>query len=59
MACGRELKSDVRTMGSNSGMHLQVFSCGNGDGYGIHSGAGSGVDVKRNTGGEGGVLNMN
>ncbi len=58
-ACRRESKSDVKTMGSTCGLHLQLFFLSTGEADGIPSVAVKCVDIRRNTSGEGGLLDSN
>ncbi len=58
-ACRRESKSDVKTMGSTHGLHLKLFFLSTGEADGIPSVAVKCVDIRRNTSGEGGLLDSN
>ncbi len=58
-ACRRESKSGVKTMGSTCGMHLKLFFLSTGEADGIPSVAVKCVDIRRNTSGEGGLLDSN
>ncbi len=49
MACRRESKSDVKTMGSTCGLHLKLFVLSTGEADGIPSVAVKCVDIRRNT----------
>ncbi len=55
----RESKSDVKTMGSTFGLHLQLFFLSTGEAIGIPCVAVKCVDIRRNTSGEGGLLDSN
>ncbi len=55
----REYKSDVRTMGSNHILHLKLYFCSAGEAIAIPRVAVKCVDIRRNTRGEGGVLDSN
>ncbi len=57
--CRREGKSDVKTPGSTCGLHLKLFFLSTGEADGIPSVAVKCVDIKRNTSGEGGLLDSN
>ena len=54
--CRREGKSDVKTMGSTHSLHLRLFFLRMGEVNGIPGVAVKCVDIGRNTGGEGGLL---
>ncbi len=58
-ACRRESKSDVKTLGSTCGLHLKLFFLSTGAADGIPSVAVKCVDIRRNTSGEGGLLDSN
>ncbi len=49
-------KSDVKTQGSNLGLHWKLFNWSVGEASGIPSVAVKCVDIRRNTSGEGGLL---
>ena len=52
-------KSDVKTGGSTSGLHLKLWFLSTGEADGIPSVAVKCVDIRRNTSGEGGLLDSN
>ncbi len=52
----REGKSDVKTQGSPLGLHWKRFNLSVGEASGIPSVAVKCVDIRRNTSGEGGLL---
>ena len=54
--CRREGKSDVKTKGSTFGLHLKLFFLRVGEVNGLPSVVVKCVDIRRNTGGEGGLL---
>ena len=54
--CRREGKSDVKIMGSTHNLHLKLWFLRAGGVNGIPSVAVKCVDIGRNTGGEGGLL---
>ena len=58
-ACRREGKSDVKTMGSTHSLHLKLFFLSTGEADGIPSVAVKCVDIRRNTSGEGDLLDSN
>ncbi len=58
-ACRRDCKSDVKTTGSTCGLHLKLFFLSTGEADGIPSVAVKCVDIRRNTSGEGGLLDSN
>ncbi len=58
-ACGRESQTDMKTMGSTCGLHLKLFFLSTGEADGIPSVAVKCVDMRRNTSGEGGLLDSN
>ncbi len=58
-ACGRGDKSDVKIGGPNPGLHLKLLVFSIGKAGGIPSGAVKCVDIRRNTSGEGGLLDDN
>ena len=51
--------SDVKYRGSTSGLHLKLLSLSVGEESGIPGVAVKCVDIRRNTGGEGGFLDYN
>ncbi len=55
-ACRRECKSDVKAMGSTHSLHLKLYFLIAGEEGGIPSVAVKCVDIRRNTSGEGGLL---
>ncbi len=57
--CRRESKSEVKTTGSTYGLHLKLFVLSTGEADGIPSVAVKCVDIRRNTSGEGGLLDSN
>ena len=57
--CRRDGKSDVKTMGSTHSLHLKLLFLRVGEVTGIPSVAVKCVDIRRNTGGEGGLLDDN
>ena len=57
--CRRESKSDVKTIGSTDSLHLKLFFLSVGEVSGIPGVAVKCVDIRRNTGGEGGLLDHN
>ena len=52
-------KSDVKSGGSTSKLHLKLFLLSIGEVIGIPSVAVKCVDIRRNTSGEGGLLDIN
>ncbi len=58
-ACRRASNDDVKTGGANWGMHLKLFFLSTGEADGIPSVAVKYVDIRRNTSGEGGLLDSN
>ena len=54
--CRRGSKSDVKSMGSTHGLRLKLFFLRVGEVIGIPGVAVKCVDIGRNTGGEGGLL---
>ncbi len=58
-ACSREGKSDVKSGGSTSKLHLKLFFLSTGEADGIPCVAVKCVDIRRNTSGEGGLLDSN
>ena len=52
-------KSDVKGWGSTPGLHWKLYGWSAGEVSGIPSGAGKCVDIRRNTSGEGGLLDGN
>ncbi len=59
MACSREDKSDVKSRGSTAELHLKLFFLSIGEVIGISSVAVKCVDIRKNTSGEGGLLDDN
>ena len=57
--CRRDGKSDVKTMGSTHSLHLKLLFLRVGEVTGIPSVAVKCVDIRRNTSGEGGLLDDN
>ena len=57
--CRRDGKSDVKIMGSTHKLHLKLLILRVGEVNGIPSVAVKCVDIGRNTGGEGGLLDDN
>ena len=57
--CRRVGKSDVKTMGSTHSLHLKLSILRVGEVIGIPGVAVKCVDIRRNTGGEGGLLDDN
>ena len=57
--CRRESKSDVKTIGSTDSLHLKLFFLSVGEVSGIPGVAVKCVDIRRNTGGEGDLLDDN
>ena len=57
--CRRDGKSDVKTMGSTHSLHLKLFFLSVGEAGGIPGVAVKCVDIGRNIGGEGGLLDNN
>ena len=57
--CRRDGKSDVKTMGSTHKLRLKLFPLSVGGVNGIPGVAVKCVDIGRNTGGEGGLLDDN
>ncbi len=55
-AARRERKSDVKTQGSTLSLHLKLCFLSAGEAIGIPCVAVKCVDIRRNTGGEGGLL---
>ena len=55
----REIKSDVKTMGSTHNLHLKLVFLSEVEAGGIPSVAVKCVDIRRNTSGEGGLLGFN
>ncbi len=58
-ACRREYKADVKSAGSTPELHLKLLVLSMGEAGGIPSVAVKCVDIRRNTGGEGGLLDDN
>ncbi len=58
-ACRRDGKSDVKTMGSTHSLHLKLSFLSVGEAGGIPCVAVKCVDIRRNTSGEGGLLDNN
>ena len=57
--CRRDDKSDVKLMGSTHDLHLKLLFLSVGEVNGIPGVAVKCVDIGRNTGGEGGLLDDN
>ncbi len=57
--CSREGKSDVKAGGSTSELHLKLFFFSTGEADGIPCVAVKCVDIRRNSSGEGGLLDSN
>ncbi len=57
--CRREGKSDGKTMGSTHSLHLKLYCLSAGEEIGIPCVAVKCVDIRRNTSGEGGLLDSN
>ena len=57
--CRRESKSDVKIMGLTHNLHLKLFFLRMGEVNGIPGVVVKCVDIRRNTGGEGGLLDHN
>ncbi len=55
----RESQSDVKTQGTTLGLHLKLFFLSAGEEIGIPCVAVKCVDIRRNTSGEGGLLDSN
>ena len=55
----RDVKSDVKCGGSTSELHLKLTFLSGGEVSGIPSVAVKCVDIRRNTSGEGGLLDTN
>ncbi len=49
----------MKTQGLTMGLHLKLFFLSDGEASGIPSVAVKCVDIRRNTGGEGGLLDVN
>ncbi len=58
-ACRRESKSEVKSMGLTHKLLLKLFFLSIGEAGGIPSVAVKCVDIRRNTSGEGGLLDDN
>ena len=58
-ACSRVDKSDVKSTGSTRELHLKLLILSVGEVIGIPSVAVKCVDIRKNTGGEGGLLDDN
>ncbi len=58
-AVRRECKWDVKTMGSTHSLHLKLSVLSAGEAIGIPCVAVKCVDIRRNTSGEGGLLDSN
>ncbi len=58
-ACRRGGKSDVKSMGSTPSLHLKLLFLSAGEAIGIPCVAVKCVDIRRNTSGEGGLLDSN
>ena len=52
-------KSDVKTRGLTAGLHWKLFDLSTGGAGGIPGVAVECVDIRKNTGGEGGLLDSN
>ncbi len=57
--CRRESKSDVKFQGSTLELRLKLFFLSDGEAGGIPCVAVKCVDIRRNTSGEGGLLDIN
>ncbi len=57
--CRREGKSDVKFQGSTLELRLKLFFLSDGEAGGIPCVAVKCVDIRRNTSGEGGLLDIN
>ena len=57
--CRRESKSDVKIMGSTHRLHLKLLFLSEAEVSGIPGVAVKCVDIRKNTGGEGGLLDGN
>ena len=57
--CRRDIKSDVKIMGSTHNLHLKLLFLRVGEVDGIPGVAVKCVDIGRNTSGEGGLLDHN
>ena len=57
--CRRDCKSDVKFMGLTHDLHLKLFFLSMGEVSGIPGVAVKCVDIGKNTGGEGGLLDHN
>ncbi len=57
--CRRGVKSDVKTAGSTHKLHLKLILLRVGEVNGIPGVVVKCVDIRRNTGGEGGLLDHN
>ena len=55
----RDGKSDVKYRGLTPGLHLKLLFLSDGEAGGIPSVAVKCVDIRRNTSGEGGLLDIN
>ena len=53
------IKSDVKSMGLTHNVHLKLIVLSDGEAGGIPSVAVKCVDIRRNTSGEGGLLDIN
>ncbi len=58
-ACRQERKSVVKTKGSTLSLHLKLIFLSAGEASGITCVAVKCVDIRRNTSGEGGLLDSN
>ncbi len=58
-ACSRGDKSDVKSCGLTEELHLKLLILSTGEADGIPSVAVKCVDIRRNTSGEGGLLDSN
>ncbi len=57
--CGEDGKADVQTLGSTHSLHLKISLLSVVGAGGIPCVAGKCVDIRRNTSGEGGLLDNN
>ncbi len=55
----RDWKSDVKIMGATHNLHLKLWLLSDGEAGGIPGVAVKCVDIRRNTSGEGGLLDIN
>ncbi len=58
-ACDRRDQADVKSTGSTRELHLKLFTLSVGEVIGIPSVAVKCVDIRKNTSGEGGLLDDN